>query len=37
LDEASQPIDDATRVFEQKGNLVWARRARELKHELVRS
>jgi class 3 adenylate cyclase len=36
-DEASQPIDDATRVFERKGNLVWARRARELNDELVRS
>ena len=37
LDEASQPIDDATRVFERKGNVVWARRARELNDELVRS
>jgi DNA-binding SARP family transcriptional activator len=37
LDEASAAIDAAARVFERKGNVVWAQSARRLLDELVHS
>jgi hypothetical protein len=35
LEEAAQPIEEASRIFKRKGNVVSAKRAHMLRDELV--